>query len=96
MISSPNFNPAATFEGLTFGSQVWIAAVTTMIHAMHTYSMVAEDDLASPYGICLRGGPITPQALRECRLLGASKIVTGYGMTEGVVTLYNIMDVNDP
>ncbi|GIJ91186.1 nonribosomal peptide synthase [Aspergillus pseudoviridinutans] len=96
VIPSPEFNPAATFEGLTFGSRVWIAAVTTMIHAMHTYSMVTEEDLASPYGICLGGGPITPQALRECRLLGASKIVAGYGTTEGVATLYNVMDVNDP
>ncbi|RHZ51501.1 hypothetical protein CDV55_103440 [Aspergillus turcosus] len=96
VIPSPEFNPAATFEGLTFGSRVWIAAVTTMIHAMHTYSMVTEEDLASPYGICLGGGPITPLALRECRLLGASKIVAGYGTTEGVATLYNVMNANDP
>ncbi|OOQ81949.1 hypothetical protein PEBR_40889 [Penicillium brasilianum] len=96
VIPSPEFNPAATFEGLNSGPRIWIAAVTTMIHAMHTYSTVTEEDLASPYGICLGGGPITPQALRECRLLGASKIVAGYGTTEGVATLYNVMDVNDP
>jgi acyl-CoA synthetase (AMP-forming)/AMP-acid ligase II/aryl carrier-like protein len=96
VIPSPEFNPAATFEGLASEPRVWTAAVATMIHAMHTYSITAEEDLASPYGICLGGGPITPQALRECRLLGARKIVAGYGTTEGVATLYNVMDVSDP
>ncbi|KAJ5157771.1 nonribosomal peptide synthase [Penicillium canariense] len=96
VIPSPEFNPAATFEGLATGSRVWIAAVATMIHAMHTYSVALEEDLASPFGICLGGGPITPQVLRECSALGAKKIVAGYGTTEGVATLYNVMDVTDP
>ncbi|KAF3490794.1 uncharacterized protein GIQ15_00311 [Arthroderma uncinatum] len=96
VIPSPEFNTAATFAGLAFRSRIWIAAVTTMIHAMHTYSTTVEEDLASPYGICLGGGPITPEALRECRALGAKKVVAGYGTTEGVATLYNVMDVSDP
>lgn len=96
VIPSPEFNPAATFSGLASGSRVWIAAVATMVHAMRTHSMTAEEDLASPFGICLGGGPVTPEALRDCRALGASKIVAGYGTTEGVATLYNVLDVNDP
>lgn len=96
VIPSPEFNPAATFEGLAFGPRVWIAAVATMVHAMYTYSMSTEDKLASPQGIVLGGASITPQALRESKLLGAKKIVAGYGTTEGVATLFNVMDADDP
>lgn len=96
VIPSPEFNPAATFEGLASGSRVWIAAVATMIHAMHTYSMSTEANVGSPCGIVLGGAPITPQALRESRLLGAKKVVAGYGTTEGVATLFNVMQADDP
>ncbi|KAJ5909124.1 nonribosomal peptide synthase [Penicillium taxi] len=96
IIPSAEFNPAATFEGLAFGKHVWIASVPTMVYAMQTYSMTVDKKLAKPYGIVLGGAPITPEALRSCKELGARRIVAGYGTTEGVATLYNVMSATDP
>ncbi|KAJ9362406.1 hypothetical protein DTO027B9_83 [Paecilomyces variotii] len=93
---SPEFNVTASFEALGSGSKVYMACVPTMVYAMHTYSTTADKKLPSPFGICLGGAPITPDVLWTCKSLGAKQIIAGYGTTEGVATLFNPMDVNDP
>ncbi|GAD97153.1 AMP-binding enzyme family protein [Paecilomyces variotii No. 5] len=93
---SPEFNPAASFEALASGPKVYMACVPTMVYAMHTLSTTTNSKFSSPFGICLGGAPITPDVLHTCKALGAKQIIAGYGTTEGVATLFNPMDVNDP
>ncbi|KAL1846298.1 NRPS protein [Paecilomyces lecythidis] len=93
---SPEFNPTASFEALSSGPKVYMACVPTMVYAMHTLSTTTNQKFPSPFGICLGGAPITPDVLHTCKSLGAKQIIAGYGTTEGVATLFNPMDVNDP
>jgi hypothetical protein len=55
-----------------------------------------ESQLAAPYGVLFGGAPVTMQALQWTQDLGARCIVAGYGTTEGVATLFNMMETTDP
>ncbi|KAM0713177.1 hypothetical protein Q7P35_000629 [Cladosporium inversicolor] len=98
IVPSVKFDPSTTFAGLAAAPRVWMAAVPAIIHALSTHMSIMgeESQLASPHGVVLGGGPVTMQALQYTRDLGARCIVAGYGTTEGVATLFNIMEATDP
>lgn len=98
IIPSMEFDPSTTFAGLAAASRVWMAAVPAIIHALSTHVSIVggQSQLASLYGVLFGGGPVTMQALQWTRDLGARCIVAGYGTTEGVATLFNIMEATDP
>ncbi|KAE8390876.1 AMP-binding enzyme family protein [Aspergillus alliaceus] len=89
---SASFNPAASLDTFRIRSRVHVACVATMVQALIAHIRSSGSYFCSPFAVILGGAPITPDILDLSKLLGAKRIVAGYGTTEAVATLMRLIN----
>lgn len=89
---SPSFNPALSLDAIQLNQRTYVPCVPTMLQALVAHAAGLGTFLRPPFAIILGGAPITPDILDLCKALAPERIVPGYGTTEGVATLMNLID----
>ncbi|KAA8647996.1 hypothetical protein EYZ11_004202 [Aspergillus tanneri] len=88
----PSFDPASTLETLKRFDNVHIPCVPSMLEALKDYLAPGEGLPRPPFSISLGGAPVTMHTLEQAKALSATRVIVGYGTTEGFINLLNIMD----
>lgn len=91
---SPRFNPAATIQAIQQGVNVHVPCVPLMAQAIAEHPSTPQNGFTNLSSITLGGAPSFPRIVEMCKALAPRRICVGYGLTEGVVTLINIKNVD--
>ncbi|CAI7632090.1 unnamed protein product [Penicillium bialowiezense] len=80
---SLSFDPQSTLQLIRSYQRVTAPCVPAMIHAL--LNCASPQDSSRPsFEVLLGGAPVTLEVVKRCRDLGATRIMIGYGMTEGI------------
>ncbi|KAJ5637225.1 Nonribosomal peptide synthetases (NRPS) [Penicillium lividum] len=90
---SPTFDPNSSILAVEQGENVILPCVPLMLKAIANVKP-ASMQFSSLDSVILGGAPIFPEALEMAKSLEPRRIVTGYGMTEGVITFLNVMEAS--
>ncbi|KAM3072511.1 hypothetical protein ACMFMG_009309 [Clarireedia jacksonii] len=90
---SPSFDPGSSIKAIEECQNVHLPCVPLMAQAIaaHTFRPKRFDSLNC---VTLGGAPVLPEVLEIVKGLGSKRIAVGYGLSEGVVTLLNVMDAD--
>ncbi|KAJ5936152.1 Nonribosomal peptide synthetases (NRPS) [Penicillium verhagenii] len=93
LFPSPTFDPTSSILAIEQAENVILPCVPLMLKAIVNAKPTSKQ-FNSLDSVILGGAPIFPEALKMSKSLGAQRIVAGFGMTEGVITLMNDMDAS--
>lgn len=88
---SPTFDPNASILAIEQSQNVILPCVPLMLKAIVNIKPESTQ-FKSLDSIILGGAPIFPDTLEMSKVLGPKRIIPGFGMTEGVITLLNVME----
>ncbi|KAJ5802192.1 Nonribosomal peptide synthetases (NRPS) [Penicillium pulvis] len=88
---SPTFDPNSSIVAVEQGQNVVLPCVPLMLKAIVNVKP-ASTQFKSLDSVILGGAPIFPEALEMSKSLGPKRVIPGFGMTEGVITLLNVME----
>ncbi|KAJ5641988.1 hypothetical protein N7490_005988 [Penicillium lividum] len=77
------FNPQSSLQVISSYPRVSVPCVPAMIHALSNCESPQQSPKL-PFQIVLGGAPVTWDVVKRSRELGATKVMVGYGMTEGI------------
>ncbi|RAH40259.1 AMP-binding enzyme family protein [Aspergillus brunneoviolaceus CBS 621.78] len=80
---SLSFDPQSTLQLLGSYQRVTVPCVPAMIHALLSCAPPQQSSPPS-FEVLLGGAPVTLDVVKRCRDLGATRVMIGYGMTEGI------------
>jgi acyl-CoA synthetase (AMP-forming)/AMP-acid ligase II len=78
-----SFDPQTTLQLIRSYQQVTAPCVPAMIHALLNCASPQNSSRPS-FEVVLGGAPVTLDVVKRCRDLGATRVMIGYGMTEGI------------
>ncbi|KOC13993.1 AMP-binding enzyme family protein [Aspergillus flavus AF70] len=78
-----SFDPQSTLQLIRSYQRVTAPCVPAMIHALWNCASPQHGSRPS-FEVLLGGAPVTLDVVKRCRDLGATRVMTGYGMTEGI------------
>ena len=88
---SPGFDPSSSIQAIEYGRNVILPCVPLMAQAI-----AKSPTLLKPFNtldsIVLGGAPISPEVIEVAKSLGTKRVNVGFGMSEGVITLLNVMN----
>jgi acyl-CoA synthetase (AMP-forming)/AMP-acid ligase II len=91
---SPSFDPSSSIHAIEYGSNVILPCVPLMAQAI-----AKSPTLLKPFNtldsIILGGAPVSPEVIELAKSLGAKRVNVGFGMSEGVITLLNVMSAEE-
>ncbi|KAJ6103316.1 Nonribosomal peptide synthetases (NRPS) [Penicillium sp. IBT 16267x] len=90
---SPTFDPNSSILAIKQGQNVILPCVPLMLKAIVNVKP-ASTQFKSLDSIILGGAPIFPETLEMSKSLGPKRVIPGFGMTEGVITLINVMEAS--
>jgi long-chain acyl-CoA synthetase len=82
------FQPVAFLSAIQDEGVTFFAGVPTILHFMLNQPSVGDFDLSSLRKVMIGGAPLHPQVAREFEDRFEAKVITGYGLTEGVPLSY--------
>ncbi|KAJ5765125.1 hypothetical protein N7520_004684 [Penicillium odoratum] len=80
---SSSFNPQSSLQMMRSYPEVSVPCVPAMVHALSNCEPPQHSSRHS-FQIVLGGAPVTWDVVKRSRDLGATKVIPGYGMTEGI------------
>ncbi|KAJ5660331.1 Nonribosomal peptide synthetases (NRPS) [Penicillium longicatenatum] len=90
---NPTFDPNSSILAIEQGQNVILPCVPLMLKAIVSIKP-ASTQFKSLDSIILGGAPIFPETLEMSKSLGPKRVIPGFGMTEGVITLLNVMEAS--
>lgn len=78
-----SFDPQSTLQLIRSYQRVTAPCVPAMIHSLLNCASTQHTSRLS-FEVVLGGAPVTLDVVKRCRDLGATRIMPGYGMTEGI------------
>ncbi|KAJ5710441.1 Nonribosomal peptide synthetases (NRPS), partial [Penicillium malachiteum] len=91
---SPSFDAASSIQAILQGTNVHAPCVPMMVQAISEHPSSPKGGFSTLSSITLGGAPSFPRIIETCKALTPKKLCVGYGLTEGVVTLMNVKDIN--
>jgi acyl-CoA synthetase (AMP-forming)/AMP-acid ligase II/acyl carrier protein len=92
---SPSFDAAASIRAIQQGTTVHAPCVPIMVQAIAEHPSTPTTGFTTLESITLGGAPSFPRIIEICKGLTPKRLCVGYGLTEGVVTLMNLKNIND-
>jgi acyl-CoA synthetase (AMP-forming)/AMP-acid ligase II len=92
---SPSFDAAASIRAIQQGTNVHAPCVPIIVQAIAEHPSTPTTGFETLESITLGGAPSFPRIIELCKGLTPKRLCVGYGLTEGVVTLMNLKDIND-
>ncbi|KAJ5126442.1 hypothetical protein N7526_008619 [Penicillium atrosanguineum] len=83
---SPSFNTQSSVQLIRSYPGVSVPYVPAMVHALSNY-VSPEHSSRLSFQMFLGGAPVTLDVMKRSRDLGATRVMVGYGMTEGIAIL---------
>ncbi|KAJ5417497.1 AMP-binding enzyme family protein [Penicillium crustosum] len=90
---SLSFDPQATLQLIRSYQRVTAPCVPAMIHALLNCASPQNSSRPS-FEVVLGGAPVTLDVVKRCRDLGATRVLIGYGMTEGVAFVNTSLEMS--
>ncbi|KAJ5917371.1 Nonribosomal peptide synthetases (NRPS) [Penicillium verhagenii] len=91
---SPSFDAASSIQAILQGTNVHAPCVPMMVQAIAEHPSSPTTGFSTLSSITLGGAPSFPRIIETCKALTPKRLCVGYGLTEGVVTLMNVKDIN--
>ncbi|KAJ5293528.1 uncharacterized protein N7443_009481 [Penicillium atrosanguineum] len=88
---SPSFNTQSSVQLIRSYPGVSVPCVPAMVHALSN-CVSPEHSSRLSFQMFLGGAPVTLDVVKRSRDLGATRVVVGYGMTEGIAILNTSID----
>lgn len=92
---SPSFDAAESICAIQQGTIVHAPCVPIMVQAIAEHPSTPTTGFTTLQSITLGGAPSFPRIIEICKSLTPKRLCVGYGLTEGVVTLMNLKDIDD-
>jgi acyl-CoA synthetase (AMP-forming)/AMP-acid ligase II len=92
---SASFDAAESIRAIQQGTIVHAPCVPIMVQAMAEHQSMPMIGFTTLQSITLGGAPSFPRIIEMCKGLAPKRLCVGYGLTEGVVTLMNLKNIND-
>jgi long-chain acyl-CoA synthetase len=89
----PRFEPEAFLRAIQSDRVTFFAGVPTLAHLMLHSPAVKAFDLTSLRAVMFSGAPLHPQVAAQFAQTFGVRLITGYGMTEGVPMTYLTADM---
>ncbi|OJJ38789.1 hypothetical protein ASPWEDRAFT_149311 [Aspergillus wentii DTO 134E9] len=86
-----SFNPQSTLQLIRSYQRVTAPCVPAMIHALLN-CVSPQHSSGVSFEVLLGGAPVTLDVVKRCRELGATRVMVGYGMTEGIPFVNTSLD----
>ncbi|KAJ5302434.1 hypothetical protein N7476_009233 [Penicillium atrosanguineum] len=88
---SPSFNTQSSVQLIRSYPGVSVPCVPAMVHALSN-CVSPEHSSRLSFQMFLGGAPVTLDVVKRSRDLGATRVMVGYGMTEGIAILNTSID----
>jgi acyl-CoA synthetase (AMP-forming)/AMP-acid ligase II len=91
---SPSFDAASSIQAILQRANVHAPCVPMMVQAIAEHPSSPEAGFSTLSSITLGGAPSFPRIIEICKALTPKTLCVGYGLTEGVVTLVNVKNID--